>query len=197
MIITLAGRRIDASDATEERFPLKNADRVAQETQARFESLNVSALVCAAACGADLIALNAARNLGIRMRIVLPFAPEQFRKTSVTDRAGNSKWNWGALFDEFITEANDNDDLIVLSSADDEADDDDTVAYLATNQRLIAEALSLSRAINDNDQDEADTENIRAMILWEGESRGAGDVTADFVNRARQAGIALEEVKTN
>jgi hypothetical protein len=196
MIITLAGRRIDASDATEERFPIRNADRVAEETQARLEALSVSLLVCAAACGADLLALNAARNLGIRRRIVLPFAPERFRRTSVTDRAGNSKWNWGALFDEFIKQANDNNDLIVLSSAGDAADNDMAV-YLATNQRLIAEALNLSRPTSVSNQDETSKEKIRAMILWEGESRGDDDVTAEFVNRARQAGMTLEEVKTN
>ena len=127
---------------------------------------------------------------------MLPFGAERFRRTSVADRAGNSRWNWGALFDEFIEQANENRDLIVLSSADNEADDE-MAAYLATKQRLIAEALNLSPTVSVSHQVEASQEKIRAMILWEGESRGADDVTADFVNRARQAGLALEEVKTN
>jgi hypothetical protein len=58
-------------------------------------------LVCSAACGADLVALEAAERLGLRRRIVLPFAAERFRTTSVTDRPGD----WGPLFDRMIAAA--------------------------------------------------------------------------------------------
>jgi hypothetical protein len=190
VIITSAGRRIDELDAKKERFPLRNADRVAEETRSRFKSLGVSLLVCSAACGADLIALNASRSLGIRSRIVLPFAPQRFRGTSVVDRPGNSTWNWGTLFDELVERANETNDLVVLSSNDAQADDE-TAAYIQTNQRLITESMDLSRTASDNLE-----KQIKALIIWEGESRGEDDMTGDFANRARQAGIPLEEVNT-
>jgi hypothetical protein len=195
MIITLAGRRIDAADAKEERFPLRNADRVAEEIQFRLESLAVGVLVCSAACGADLIALNAARNLGIRSRIVLPFAPKHFRQTSVVDRPGNSTWDWGSLFDEFIKKADDTNDLIVMTAKDGKANTG-TAAYVETNQLLITEALDLSRTGTYCNQGDSGKGQTRAMVIWEGGSRGQDDLTAEFAERAQQAGMPLEEVKT-
>ena len=53
--------------------------------------LNASAatiLVSSAACGADLIALSEARELGLGLRIILPFARDKFRISSVADRPG-------------------------------------------------------------------------------------------------------------
>jgi hypothetical protein len=195
MIITLAGRRIDAADAKEERFPLRNADRVAEEIQSRLKFLGAGMLVCSAACGADLIALKASRKLGVRSRIVLPFAPGHFRQTSVIDCPGNSTWDWGSLFDEFIKKANDTNDLIVLPLKD-SGTGAKTAAYVETNQRLITEALNLSRAEVYSSQGDSDKGQTRAMIIWEGGSRGEVDLTAEFAERAQQAGMLLEEVKT-
>jgi hypothetical protein len=195
MIITLAGRRIDAVGAKDERFPLRNADNVAKEVQYRFESLAVGVLVSSAACGADLIALHAARKLGIRSRIVLPFAPGHFRQTSVIDRPGNSTWNWGILFDEFINKANDSNDLIVLPVKGSKTGAK-TTAYVKTNQRLITEALNLSRRGAYCNQGESGKEQNRAMIVWEGRSRGEDDLTAEFAERAQQSGMPIEEVNT-
>jgi hypothetical protein len=39
---------------------------------------SADALVCSAACGADLIALEEAERLGIRRCSVLPFSPDRF-----------------------------------------------------------------------------------------------------------------------
>ena len=49
----------------------------------------MSVLVCSAACGADLIALQAAGRVSLRRRIVLPFEPSRFRDSSVVDRPGD------------------------------------------------------------------------------------------------------------
>lgn len=190
MIITLAGRRIDAAETEEERFPLKNADQVAREITAKFKASNPAAVVCSAACGADLIALNVARQLGIRSRIVLPFAPRRFRQTSVIDRPGNANWNWGAIFDALSQAAEENDDLVILPSAGDE-----TTAYALTNERIIAEALELSSKDSGRENDEY-AQNVLALIVWEGRSRGDDDLTAEFAGRARANDIKVEEVNT-
>lgn len=186
MIIVSAGRRIDAGDAEEERFPLRNADRVAREVRARLASAGAEALVCSAACGADLIALDAARRLGLRARVVLPFATERFRRTSVVDRPGSAEWDWGALFDELVSRAGDAGDLVILGAVGDES-----AAYVETNRRLVGEALSLSRAAR-----RTGGERVGALVVWEGGPRGEGDLTADFAEQARRAGIPVEEVLT-
>ncbi|HEX8163013.1 MAG TPA: hypothetical protein VF538_14170 [Pyrinomonadaceae bacterium] len=126
---------------------------------------------------------------------MLPFAPRHFRQTSVIDRPGNSTWNWGTLFDEFIKKANDTDDLIVLPRRGG-GTGAKTSAYVETNQRLITEALNLSRRGAYCDQGDSGKEQNRAMIIWEGRSRGEDDLTAEFAERAQQAGMTIEEVNT-
>jgi hypothetical protein len=48
-----------------------------------------SAVVCAAACGADLLLLDVAGKMHIQQIVLLPSDPETFRKGSVTDRPGD------------------------------------------------------------------------------------------------------------
>jgi hypothetical protein len=194
MIVLSAGRRIDEADARESRFPLKNVDVVARAIRARLEDLNADVLVCSAACGADLVALKEAQGLGIRRRIVLPFPPARFRRTSVADRPGNSTWNWVAIFDELIRAASESGDLILQSSDDETSFVDETAAYTATNQRIIAEAQALARGRNE--QKEVYRGSIRALIIWEGDSRGGDDLTAGFSSAARESGIPVEQVDT-
>jgi hypothetical protein len=70
------------------RFPLEAVPTVRRRLADLLAKERAVALVCSAACGADLVALEEAERLGLRRRIVLPFPPERFRKTSVTDRPG-------------------------------------------------------------------------------------------------------------
>jgi hypothetical protein len=100
-IIALAGRRIDASGTTPPRFPLSNVEEVRSRLAGAFVRLHAVGLVCSGACGADLVALEAAEQLGMRRRVVLPFVPDRFRKSSVVDRPGD----WGRVFDRQIAAA--------------------------------------------------------------------------------------------
>lgn len=191
MIVILAGRRIDEVNAKEERFPLKNAERVAEEVRARLHDLGAEVLICAAACGADLIALNEAKAMGIRLRIVLPFSPERFRQTSVVDRPGNSTWNWGALFDEITQQAGMTGNLIVLPPKDDE-----TAAYIAANERILAEAQDLSKSLSRQNSGDTGKSRITALIIWEGRSRGGDDLTAELANQSQELGIPIQHIIT-
>ena len=65
-VIALAGRRIDAPDTDPPRFPLGNIPMVRQRLVDMLAAERADALVCSAACGADLIALEEAERLGIR-----------------------------------------------------------------------------------------------------------------------------------
>src|SRR5947209_4010396 len=121
-IVALAGRRIDAPDAETPRFPLRSVgsvrDRLRQVLKDRV------ALVCSAACGADLLALEQASLLRIRRKVILPFAREDFRNTSVVDRPGD----WGPLFDRLLAEVEKVGDLVVLPGKP-----DDDQAYANAN----------------------------------------------------------------
>lgn len=87
-VVAVAGRRVDVADAQIARFPYGNSEAVRAALLRTLESAVPLLVVASAACGSDLLALDAASAIGIRTRIVLPFAPEVFRETSVVDRPG-------------------------------------------------------------------------------------------------------------
>jgi hypothetical protein len=177
-VAALAGRRIDAADAATARFPLANTEGVRGRLGALLRAEQSDALVCSAACGADLIALDVAGALGIRLRVVLPFVPERFRATSVTDRPGD----WGPLFDRIIGEVRAKGGLVVLG-----LDEGDDATYAAANEAILNEAETLAGG---------ESSQVVAVIVWEGRSRGGGDLTEGFATLARARGHPVREVLT-
>jgi predicted ArsR family transcriptional regulator len=177
-VIALAGRRTDAPDATNVRFPQANVDIVKERIRRHLERLTARTLVCSAACGADLVALDAAGELGLRRRVVLPFSQARFRQTSVIDRGAE----WGSLFDRILAELRVQNDVVTLESVA-----DDVAAYVAANTRILDEAQSAA----------ATAEDIVAVLVWEGESRGEDDLTEAFGREARLRGLPVVHVLTS
>jgi len=177
-VVALAGRRVDASDTDPPRFPLKNVPLVRQRLADLFASERAVTLVCSAACGADLIALEEAERLGLRRRLVLPFSPERFRQTSVVDRPGE----WGPVFDRLVAAAVETGDLVVLG------DEEGDAAYAAANAAIIREAQSLA-------QHDAPQRAV-AAIIWEGAVRHGNDNTEGFRSLAEQAGFEVCSILT-
>ena len=175
-VIALAGRRIDAPDTDPPRFPLENVPIVRERIAALLSAEHAEALVCSAACGADLIALTEAERLGLRRRIVLPFQAKRFRETSVTDRPGD----WGPMFDRLIALAEGANDLVILSGTG----DDDDKAYAAATEAIIREAEALARGTS---------ESIRlrrvVVIVWEGSARSGTDASGGLRTLATEAGF--------
>ncbi len=178
MIIALAGRRVDAPDATAPRFPAANLTAVKTQLIEFMQSHGVTGLVCAAACGADILALEAAAELGIRRRIVLPFDRFQFRLMSVIDRGGD----WGERYDRLVDEAMAAGDLVECDH-----DPNDNATWFAGNLDILNEAQSLA--------DKTHTD-LAALIVWEGQSRGADDVSGHLKTTAENRGLGVAEVLT-
>lgn len=172
---SLAGRRSDAVDAAP-RFPIANVPIVRERIREVFHQYEGSALFCAAACGADLVALELAAELGMSSWIVLPFATEQFRATSVTDRPGD----WGPIYDRQVRIARDAGRLIVHGYP---LGDDAT--YLKANEDILDAAQRF-----------ATKHAQRALIAWEGKARQGMDITDAFANSARARGMTVHEVLT-
>jgi hypothetical protein len=181
-IVALAGRRIDSPGVEEPRFPLKNVDEVRRRIADALVNLPAVRLVCSGACGADLVALEAAAQLGLHRRIVLPFAPARFRETSVVDRPGE----WGPVFDRQIAAAAATGDLVVLGL---EGDDDQ--AYAATNEAIIREAKALAGTPG-----RAGAHRLIAMLVWEGTKRQGSDATAGFGDLAKKSGFEERSIPT-
>lgn len=175
VIAALAGRRIDEPDAIVTRFPPSEVKYVAHKLLRRFRQERVDKLVCSAACGADILALEAAEKLAIPATIVLPFVSDIFREVSVTDRPGD----WGERFDHLVTAARRRGDLVVLG-----LDIDNEKAFSKTNDQIIqiASATSAYRHL--------------AFVVWEGKPRGKNDSTAEFLGKALSLGFEKRAVLT-
>ena len=176
MIAGLAGRRIDAVDADPVRFPETREDVVANRIAATLKERDVTTLVCAAACGSDLLALEAAQREGIATRIVLPYEAATFRRSSVVDRGAA----WGAVFDRLIGDAQAHDALRILG-----LDVDDERVYEKTNDGILDEALTLAGS---------DPARVIALAVWDGEIEGRTDYTANFTAAARTRGITVQSI---
>jgi hypothetical protein len=185
MIAALAGRRIDAKDSAATRFPLKNAPAVADRIRSRFQSLAISTLVCAAARGADLLALDVAGELSIRRCVVLPGNAASFRASSVVDGLTGERQDrngWGPIFDRIHEEVKSQGDLVICAS---EAVGHES--YVAANLVILDQAASLAASTG---------EDLLAILVWDLASRGPNDITAAFRDEAIKRGIRIEEIST-
>jgi hypothetical protein len=179
MIICLAGRRVDAARAKEARFSgtPENLRLVRNRIRQALIHHGAKIVVSSAACGADLLALTEAGSLKLRRCVILPFAREKFRETSVIDRPGD----WGALYDQVLDEVEKDEGLVVIAAGSDDE------AYAKTNHAIVDQALALG---------EQHQQPVTAMLVWDKKSRGSGDLTEEFAAYARSQGIPIVEVAT-
>ncbi len=185
MIVAIAGRRIDAVDASVARFPLARVAEVRAELRQRLGELGATAIVSSGACGTDLLALEVASELHVRRSMVLPYSRELFRVTSVTDRPGE----WGARFDAICDALAATHDLLELGLPPEGEE-----TYALTNVRIVELAVELGRA--EALTTGAPLPNAAALQVWEGMSRGRDDMTAHFGDVARECGLGVSEVLT-
>jgi len=173
-VVALAGRRTDASDTQTSRFPLKSIERVRKELQHLFLAARTEKLVCSAACGADLVALEVAGELGIERHVIIPFSVPEFRRISVTDRPGA----WGPLYDQVMAAVSAQGLLQLLGR-----DTTDDAAFSLTNKAIIKQAQLL-----------AGGGIPLAVVVWEGESQEPIDATREFLRLARQAEFEAQTI---
>jgi len=100
-IVAFAGHMIDRPDRATPRFPPSIEATVRAELRSRLAAIAPAAVYASAACGADLMCLEIARELGAETHVVLPFPAAEFRRVSV-DFAGPS---WGERFDRELAGA--------------------------------------------------------------------------------------------
>lgn len=184
MIIALAGRRVDATGASPARFPPQNVEVVRERIHQALVGQGATGVVASAACGADLLALEEAGKLGLRRRIVLPFPPEEFRASSVTDRPGD----WGPLYDRIIGEVAAQDGIAVLG-----ATGDPDAAYELATTKILDEAQQLAKATKSAHWGKP---GVTAIAVWDLIPRGAGDLTLAFLNQAKQRGMPVIQIST-
>ena len=176
-VAALAGRRIDADGAAIARFPLDRRDHVRAQLLATLRDRHVRALVTAAACGVDLLGLDAAGALGVARHVVLPFDRIRFRRTSVVDRPGD----WGPLYDTVLREVEAAGSLTELAYGADH------MAFVAANRAMLDHAASVAASL---------ALPLLAIVAWDGTPRDTVDVTLAFRNEAQRRGLEVIELST-
>ncbi len=169
-VVVSAGRRVDPPGAETPRFPAQNVPEVQAEVEQYLLRCGPVAVVASAACGADLIVLQAAR---VPRYVLLPSSPEEFRKSSVTDRPGA----WGAIYDDILHHSSV--EVLEVPAGHE--------GYVEVNRRLMDKAQALAGDLGTT---------IAVLVIWNGESRGEDDVTAHFLREANERYLPVTEIVT-
>jgi len=102
-VIVFAGHMIDRSDRAEPRFPHELEDAVAKEIARKIDILQPGFGFASAACGSDILFLEAMLERGAEVSIVLPYDEEEFSRDSV--EIGSHAKKWRERFDRVLARA--------------------------------------------------------------------------------------------
>jgi len=101
-VIVFAGHMIDRPERSVPRFPRDLEKPVAKEIRKRIDILKPGFGFASAACGSDILFLEAMLEVGAEVSIVLPYNEEEFVRESV-DIIARSKWR--TRFDHVLARA--------------------------------------------------------------------------------------------
>jgi class 3 adenylate cyclase len=173
-VVAFTGHMMDGLNHAGPRFP-QQIERVASDAiRQRLEKLDARLGYASAACGSDLLFLEAILALKGEAHIVLPYDKEQFRSNSVEIVSGAS---WGERYDRVLQEAA---EVVIASEQRLEADD---TAYEYANLLLLG--LASLRA------QQLETELV-VLAVWDGRPGGGPGGTASTVQSWRKLGHEVE-----
>ncbi|NJL82171.1 MAG: DUF4071 domain-containing protein [Chloroflexaceae bacterium] len=174
-IAVFSGHTIDRPDRPSPRFPADLEPQAYQAIYQRLHQLDVRIGYASAACGADILFLEALLELGGEVHVVLPYDQEQFRQNSV-DIVPSGQWR--QRFERLLAEAT---EVIVASPRQRQPCD---ALYEYANLLLYGLAKIRAEQLNCD---------LVPLALWNGESGGTGG-TASAIAHWQQAGARVEIV---
>jgi hypothetical protein len=164
MIVVFGGVQVD-KDGAEPRFPSNAVEDVGDRLRILLGNLKPRKVVGAAASGADLLAIEAARQESVPVDVVLPFDRATFRGTSVEDRGEE----WTARFDRL---AGDHPEWFVEG----DHDPTDETIYVKHNAAIL-----------DHAEGQLQPEE-RLWVVVVRPPAATGSVSDDLADRARERG---------
>jgi class 3 adenylate cyclase len=133
-VVAFAGHMIDAPGRSVPRFPATLESAVKAAMGDHLARLHQPIVYTSAACGADLILIESALEIGAEVNIVLPFDRLDFVRTSVAIGGAG----WVERFDSALERAT----RVILATEEGHLDDDVLFDYAAT----LLEGLTVLRA---------------------------------------------------
>ena len=172
-VVVFTGHMVDRADRASPRFPAKDEIRVQRVIDAALAEHEVVLGVAGAACGADILFLEAVHRHGGETFVVLPHGVEDFRRTSVVEVGGPS---WGSRFDMALERCR---ELTLLS---DHPGEDLSYqfqgAVMAGLARLKAQSFGGT---------------VQGFAYWDGEPGGVGG-TGMVVQEWQRNGLAVHRL---
>lgn len=174
-IVVFTGNMIDRADRRTPRFPAAIETSVRAAVAERLAALRPLAVYGSAACGTDILCLEAAHELGCEAHIVLPFPADEFRRDSVDFARGN----WGERFERALADA----DSVTVASDHRASGSAATFEYA----NLILTGMGELRA------QMLDTD-LRGLAVWDPRFPGLTGGAASLVSLWQRRGLKVDEV---
>lgn len=177
-VVVFSGHMIDQPGRPQPRFPDFLEQQVARKIADTLERLYARIGVSSAACGGDILFLEAMQDRGGETIVVLPIRKEEFRQTSVDIIPGA---DWSQRFDRVIEHAS----RLIIASEYRTTGDELTYSYA----NLIQDGLAILRARA------MDTEVI-PLVVWDGKTGDRSGGTASLVQHWQTYGLEPEVINT-
>jgi len=177
-VVVFTGLMVDRQNRPAPRFPGFIEKTVSEAIASHLEEVNAGIGYASAACGSDILFLEAMLEQKGEINIVLPYKMEAFRRNCVDTIPGS---DWGERFDKVLAQASD------ILIANDNSSASSAVGYEYAN--LLQDGL----AVLHGQMLETD---VFALAVWDrGPGDGAGG-TASLVEHWQSAGRSCRIIDT-
>ena len=168
-VIVFAGHMIDRPDRSTPRFPKELESAVAKEIRAKIANLKPGFGFSSAACGSDILFLEAMLDAGAEISVVLPYNREDFARDSVDLAEG-----WRVRFDRVLEKA------ARVVTASNQRLNIGGVSYEFCNQLCLGMASIRTRQLD---------ANLIPLAVWNGMSGDGPGGAATVVENWRSLGL--------
>jgi class 3 adenylate cyclase len=175
-VVMYTGHMIDRRSRKEPRFPIEQEAAVATAIREKLRILRPLAAYGSAACGSDILCLEAMREIGGETHIVLPFPAEEFHRVSVDFASGD----WSERFERALAAA----DSVTVTS--DHRARGSTATFEYANLVLTGMAYLRAQVLQTD---------LRGLAIWDGRPAAGGAGAASLVRIWKSQNVTLEQIR--
>ncbi len=174
-VIIFSGHMVDAPGRRAPRFPVQYVDAAAEQIRLTLDSVGAQTGISSAACGSDLLFIEAMLARDADIQVVLPWRKEEFKQTSVL--AGGDEW--ARRFDRALEEAT---SVTFLSQ---QGAPSGNLGYVYCNDCMNGMALFRSEKLGSD---------VRPLAVWDGRRGDGLGGTSSFMDFWSSKGHAVEVI---
>jgi class 3 adenylate cyclase len=175
-VVVFAGHLIDRPGRQTPRFPPQLEPAVRNAIRSRLKKIGAGFGYASAACGSDILFLEALIENGVEAHIVLPYDKKRFAKDSVTILPGT---DWGSRFEQVLARAS---EIITASS---QRLGEGSMSFEYTN--LVLQGLAHMKAR------QLETEVV-PLAVWDQKPGDGPGGTAGMIELWQSLGLSVEMI---